>query len=134
MRILVPRHMAQHRKRPSSSPMMRVYYIFQDIAGWRATVAELTHTLSKLRRSDVIRWLGAIAARISDAGGMELETQLQMAESLLSDELRAGLKEHVRRDQTRVGCVFHRRQVWFVLQMAVLACKEATPEVPEEVM
>lgn len=129
MPILIPRHLATALRRPIL-PMFGVYFTLQQVANRTATVADLTHALAKLRRSDVIRWLAAISGWIDDDG----VDQPKLADTLLAPDLWKGLDEHLRREPNIPGRVFHRRQLWFVLQMAVIACKEDTPEQPEDVM
>jgi hypothetical protein len=108
--------------------MFGVYYTLEQITGKPATIPDLTHALAKLRRSDVIRWLAALSARIGAADGMDLDYQLQLAEFILPADLVTGLQVHLRKEPNMPGCLFHRRQLWFVLQMAVLSCREDTPE------
>jgi hypothetical protein len=111
--------------------MFGVYYTLEQITGKPATIPDLTHALAKLRRSDVIRWLAALSSRIGAENGMDLDYQLQLAESILPDDLVTGLQAHLRTVPDVPGWVFHRRQLWFLLQMAVLSCKEDTPERPD---
>lgn len=134
MPILVPRHLAAPPRRRPLSPMFGVYYTLRQVTGRVATVADLTQALGKLRRSDVIRWLAAVSGWVDGEDGMELRNQLAMADQLLAEDLRQGLQEHIKREPNVPGCLFHRRQLWFVLQMCVVACKEDTPECPEDVM
>jgi hypothetical protein len=131
MPILIPRRLQAPPRRRPSSPMFGVYYTLQQITGKTATIPDLTHVLVKLRRSDVIRWLAALSAGIGAENGMALDHQIQMAEWILPEELITGLQTHLRKEPDVPGCVFHRRQLWFVLQMAVISCKEDTPERPD---
>src|SRR5262245_52073012 len=84
--IFVPGYTTRPLTKPSRSPFFGVYYTLHEVIGRRATLAELTHALAKLRRSDVIRWLASISAWISDEGGMDLGNQLTMADVLLADD------------------------------------------------
>ncbi len=47
-----------------------------------------------------------------------------MARQLLSDDLNAGLDKWLQNGQDWHWAIFHRRQMWFLLQIAVVACKE----------
>jgi hypothetical protein len=134
MRILIPRIVPRLFPRQQTSPLFGVYYTLRQVSGRSVAVADLTYALAKFRRSDVIRWLCAISGWIDADGGMELETQTTMAGFLLAEDLRRGLDAHRRREPGVRGCLFHRRQLWFLLQMAVMACREDTPECPEDTL
>jgi hypothetical protein len=132
--ILVPAHLAAARRTRPSVPRFGVYVTLAHVAGRTATVADLTHALVRLRRSDVVRWLAAISGWIDAEGGMELANQLRMADQLLAPDLRKGLDAHLGGAPDVRHCVFLRRQIWFVLQMAVVACQEETPECSEDAL
>lgn len=134
MPILVRHRLAGPLRRRPTSPMFGVYFTLRQVAGRSATVADLMQALAKLKRSDVVRWLTALSGWIDAEGGLDLPNQLTLADRLLADDLRSGLETHRRREPDIPGCVFHRRQLWFVLQMAVLVCREDVPQCPEDAL
>lgn len=77
--------------------MFGVYYTLEQITGEPVAIPDLTHALAKLRRSDVIRWLTALSARIGAENGMDLNYQLQLAEFILPAGLVTGLQAHLRK-------------------------------------
>jgi hypothetical protein len=81
MPILIPRRLKAPPRRRPSSPMFGVYYTLGQITGKPATIPDLTQALAKLRRSDVIRWLAALSARIGADQGMDLDYHLQLSGS-----------------------------------------------------
>jgi len=131
MPILIAQRVPQQRRQPEL-PRFGVYYTLSHVAGRSATIADLVHALTKLRRSDVIRWLCAISGWLEANDSMAIQNQLAMANVLLSKELCEGLDKHRRSQPGIPGAVFHRRQIWLVLQMALLVCKEETAECPDK--
>src|SRR5205807_8944890 len=119
MPILVPRHILPPMRSPTS-PRRGFYYTLHQICGRRASPAGLFHTLSRFRRSDVIRWIAGIAGWISAENGMDFDGQLAMADHLLTKDLRAQLGKCTQH-HGRTACLFHRRQLLFLLQLATIA-------------
>lgn len=126
MSILQPQHLAHLS--PAKAPPVKigVFLTLEQLVGMRATIADLLAELVNLKRSDVICWITAISVRLAEPNGMAHERQREMARQLLSDDLFAGLNKWLRNGQDWNWALFHRRQMWFLLQMAVVACKEDT--------
>lgn len=103
---------------------MGVFLTLEQLGGMKATTADLMAELVRLRRSDVIRWIAAISAKLAEPGRQAHERQCLLARQLLTDDLIAGLNKWLRGDDDCNWAIFHRRQMWFLLQMAVVACKE----------
>src|SRR5262245_11126713 len=114
--------------------MFGVYYGYGDITGRHSTPADLTQALAKYRRSDVIRWITAVAAWVARDGGLEPGNQLALADRMLSESNRKGVRETVRRLGWTRWCVFHRRQLWFLLQMALISGKEDSAVADENIL
>jgi hypothetical protein len=126
MPLILPQHLA-HLTRPKAPPVkIGVFLTLEQLGGMRTTTADLMAELVKLKRSDVIRWVAAISVQLAEPNGSAQERQRQMAPQLLSDDLIAGLDTWLREGQQWNWTLFHRRQMWFLLQMAVVACKEDT--------
>src|SRR5438128_1227140 len=96
------------------APIFSIYCGLHDIAGRRATPADLMQALGKHRRSDVIRWIAAVSAWAANDSAFLPQNQMAMAEVMLPEGLRDQLREYVRRAGISTWCVFHRRQLWFL--------------------
>jgi hypothetical protein len=94
MPILIPRHLAEERRRTPVAPIFGVYYGLHDITGRRVAPAELTQALTKLRRSDVIRWVASLARWASEDAALNPNNQMAMADVMLTAELRDALREY----------------------------------------
>jgi hypothetical protein len=104
---------------------MGLFLSSEQLGGMQATTADLMAELVKLKRSDVIRWIATISVKLEAPNAMDQNFQREMARLLLSDDLVAGLNKWLREGGQQWNWVlFHRRQMWFLLQMAVVACKE----------
>jgi hypothetical protein len=126
MPLIPPQHLAL-LARPKTPPvMMGEVLTLEHLGGMRATTADLMAELVKLKRSDVIRWVAAISVKLAEPSGSAHERQREMAQQLLPDDLIASLDKWLRNGQQWNWALFHRRQMWFLLQMAVVACKEDT--------
>ena len=134
MALFIPRHLADQPRRARTAPIFGVYYGLHDITGQRVAPADLFLTLGKYRRSDVIRWIAALSRWVAEDGGILPQNQLAMADVMLPEEMRGPLRELIHRESASTWCVFHRRQLWFLLQAAVLGCAESTPVVEDEVL
>jgi hypothetical protein len=124
MPILLPQPLA--RLTPPKAPPVTigVFLTLEQLGGVRGTTADLLAELAKLKRSDVIRWIAAISVSLAEPIGMAPERQREMARQLLPADLLAGLDKWLRNGQQWNWALFHRRQMWFLLQMTVVACKE----------
>lgn len=126
MPILLPQHPAHPAPLKAPPVKIGVFLTQGELGGTQATTADLMAELVKLKRSDVIRWIAAISVRVAESNGLTHQRQREMARQLLSDDLNAGLDRWLRNGQEWNWAIFHRRQMWFLLQMAVVACKEDT--------
>jgi hypothetical protein len=126
MPLILPQHPAP-LARPKTPPVQMGHFLtLEHLGGMRATIADLMAELVKLNRSDVIRCVTAISVKLAEPNGSDHERQRAMARQLLPDDLMAGLDKWLRDGQQWNWALFHRRQMWFLLQMAVVACKEDT--------
>jgi hypothetical protein len=134
MPLIFPEHMA-YLARPKAPPVtIGVFLTLEQLGGVRATTADLMAELVKLKRSDVIRWVAAISVKLAEPNGLAHERQREMAKQLLSSDLMAGLDNWLRNGRQWNWALFHRRQMWILLQMAVVACKEDTAACDELTM
>src|SRR4051812_7491084 len=88
------------------------------------TFADLLHELGKLPRRDVLRWVLGLSERLEHKDSDQPEAQLALLQQLLHPDLSSQIQVTITETQMHIGVLFHRRQIWFVLQMALLACKD----------
>jgi hypothetical protein len=102
-----------------------MHYIgYQEITGERVEAADLVAALCPLRRSEALRIIAWASAVANSRDGLRPEGQMFIANELLHTDLRDRLARLVRDDQA--WGVFHRQQLLFVAQMALLCCQEKT--------
>ena len=129
MPILIPRSAA-----PQHPPVrIGVYVTLDQLGGPHATVTDLTTDLGKVRRSEVIRCIVAIASRLTAPKGRGERLQWELANELLSDDLLAELKRYNQSMEWH-WAVFHRRQLLFLVQLAASACREDTATLDQRTM
>ena len=75
-----------------------------------------------------------LAGWVSGEDALNPNNQMKMADAMLPVELRDALHEHVRKEGRETWCIFHRRQLWFLLQMVVLSCTEDAPAVEDDAL
>lgn len=105
------------------SPYVARYLTFEEITGKASKPAELMQILATLRRSDVIRWVSTLLEVVSRREAIASQTQLGLARDLLEPELAARVLE-LASTTNEPWAVFHRRQLWLMLQLASLASGE----------
>jgi hypothetical protein len=134
MAILLPPHLA-HLAKPNVPPVkISVFVTMEQITGKPVTIADLIGELISLKRSDVIRWVTTISAKLADSNRLERERQRELALMLLSNDLINGVNKWLKNGEQWNWALFHRRQMWFLLQMAVVSCKEETPPCDDKVL
>src|SRR5262245_7569824 len=111
---------------PSTSEV-GLSHTLSEFTGTPVRVSDLVRYLSQIRRSDMIRLIANMTATVSQDYGMELAFQLRMAENVLPQDVWAKVSAKIPRSDKHRGRLFHRRQLWFLLQMVVMACSEECP-------
>jgi len=104
------------------------YHTLSEFTGNPITIADLVQHLGTMRRSEVIRVIGNMSATVWSEHGMELRYQMQMAKHVLPDDVWSLVRAKIPHNYEHTGRLFHRRQVWFLLQMAIISCSETSPE------
>lgn len=133
MALLVPRHMVAPQPPPRTSARIGTYLTLSMLTAKRYLPADVLNILTRYRRSAVIRWVTAISGWVSAERGKDIGEQLQMAQAVLTDELLALATDRVFRD-LNISCIFYSRQLMFVLQSALLVCKEDSPECDDQLL
>jgi len=112
----------------ASTATLRIYHTLSEFTGKPVGIADLVQLLNTMRRSEVIRVIANMAATVATDHGMKLGYQLQMAQHVLPDDVWPLVSGKIPRSDAHTGRLFHRRQVWFLLQMAIISCSETCPE------
>ena len=126
MPLILPTALQGNPRHPILMPVGQ-FYAHKDIAGQAAMIADLVQEIQPVPRSEALRWLCSITKGLLAEGGMTAAHQLQWARQVLPDEWTHKLATLMQSDGPDAGVVFHRRALWFVLQLAILSCRESSP-------
>lgn len=110
------------------------FFGIEALTGQVPTVSELTSTLASLRRSKVLAWLCSLSGFVSKQSNKEPKAQAQLAMQLLPAELLNAYKKQVQSEVGKIGGpggLFHLQQLWFMVQMTVMCCKEDAADIPD---
>jgi hypothetical protein len=108
------------------------YHTLEDLADQNVAFSDLVHKLAGLNRSDVLMWIAGLSEFLQRKGGLSLQEQIKFLPHLLPAELWEQIEQALKKRNDPTACFFHRRQLWFVLQFALLSCKEDTPHLPPD--
>ena len=108
------------------------YHTLEELINHKVVVSDLIHKLAGLRRSDVLVWVAGLSAFLQQRGSLSRQQQSELLPALLPHELCNQIQLALKSRNDPAACFFHRRQLWFVLQMALLACKENTAVLPPD--
>lgn len=111
-----------------STATLSMYHTLSEFTGNPVTVADLVRHLGMMRRSEVIRVIGNMSATVWSEHGMKLGYQMQMAQHVLPEDVWQLVRGKIPYNEKHAGRLFHRRQVWFLLQMAIMSCSETCSE------
>ena len=100
------------------------YHTLEELIGRKVVMADLVHKLSKIPRSDVLRCLAGFSALLERHVNASYPQQIRILHEITNRELANQVEASLKKDKDSFGALFHRRQLWFVLQMAVLSCKD----------
>lgn len=99
------------------------YHTLSELLGTKVVVSELLRELAKIPRSDVLRCLAGLAILISLEASSSPQEQLKLLHNFAPAGVAVKVQEALLSQQMQ-GALFFRRQVWFVWQMALIACKD----------
>jgi hypothetical protein len=103
-------------------------YKMSDFTGAPVSESDLIRFLSQIRRSEMIRLIANMTATVSRDEWRVPAGQLEMARNVLAEEVWAKVKVKIASSGKLRGALFHRRQLWFLLQMALMVCSEDSPK------
>ena len=105
MPIFIPSHLTEEPSHVPTAPILGTYYGLHDITGRTVVLPDLIRTLAKLRQSDAIRWVALLNSWVSKPDALTKESQLGMANAMLTPELRDLLHTLVR-EREETWCIF----------------------------
>lgn len=120
-RLILPA--SAYERPPPPVEIVGQYLTHEQIFGKASSAAELMRRLSELRRSDVVGLLCSAMAAVGTT--TEAATQLQLVRDMLDPETATLISQKVK-GMSR-WAVFHRRQLWLLLQLTTIASSEETP-------
>lgn len=128
VRLLLPRSITGViETQIRSTSIVGLSHTLSEFTGTPVRVSDLVHHLAQIRRSEMIRLIANMTVTIAQERCMTVAYQLAMAENLLPPDVWAKVSAKIPRSENHAGRLFHRRQLWFLLQMAVIACSEDSP-------
>ncbi|MBC7855050.1 MAG: hypothetical protein IAF94_16585, partial [Pirellulaceae bacterium] len=99
------------------------YHTLSELLGTRVVVSDLIQSLSKIPRSDVLRCLAGLSTLVSRETSGFPQEQLRILHHFAPIDIAAKLEKALVTRKLS-GPLFFRRQLWFVWQMALIACKD----------
>jgi hypothetical protein len=117
----------------ANSAPVRSYIAMAHLNRSPAVANDIVSELSAIKRSVMVRNIAWISSLINTPGGMKTEHQLALAKFFFPENEELHLRNGVYKDASQGPPVlFHNRQLWFLLQMAILACRETAADMSEE--
>lgn len=114
--------MSASNNAPDSTWNVGYFSTFSEIAGTKVSLDQFMRELCTFRRSDVIKWAGTLLQIVSAPFGQTVEVQEELIGLCLDGTLAINASRIVHGDGRQV--VFHRRQLWLLIQFASIVCNE----------
>lgn len=99
------------------------YHTLEELIGRKVVMHDLVQMLSTIARSDVLRCLAGLSALLERPQNATYTQQIRLLHEITPPELAHQVEHALRGNEEPFGALFHRRQLWFVLQIATLSCK-----------
>jgi hypothetical protein len=99
------------------------YHTLPELLGTKVVVSDLLQALSKIPRSDVLRCLAGLSTLISRESSHSPQEQRRILHNFVPPDIAKKVEESLTA-QKLSGTLYFRRQLWFVWQMALIACKD----------
>jgi hypothetical protein len=115
---------------PSNSPY-GFYIALEEITGKKTSVPELFGEITKIRRSDLFVCIAGMAELIK-RDALSPKVQLAFLKAVLPDDLWKKIEAAVRPRMSEPWTIFHRSQLWLLMQMALLVGREDGPTLSED--
>lgn len=99
-----------------------LYSTFSEISKRHVSIDRFMRELCTIRRSDLVEWAGTLLQIVSEPYGQNLRTQQELIDLCLDAGLAKSASQILAREGRNV--IFHRRQLWLLLQFACIVCGE----------
>lgn len=111
-------------QKPPPPSIAKQYLTLSGVTGELSTFADLMKLLGTIRRSDVVLWTSTLIEVVGKNDGCRPPMQSALIRDLLEKDLGDRVLAKARAESDVV--VFHRRQLWLLLQLASIASNEST--------
>lgn len=132
MAVHIVGNLPQRLTKRLQSPLIGTWCTYADLTQEQVELPELVHELSQLKRSEVIRHIVWLSAASAGANGIQYSVQVELAKGFLDADLQQALLEHWKSGVGQSSVLFHRQQLWFLLQLALFCCRESSSDVPDD--
>lgn len=95
---------------------------FSELTGTKVAGDQILRELSEYRRSDLVEWASAILQASTELYGQSVQVQQSLIDQCLQGELATSASQVLLREGRNV--IFHRRQLWLLIQLASIVCGE----------
>ena len=103
---------------------MAPYHTLEELTGQKVTFAEFLSDLSVHPRSDVISFIAGVSAILERNEANATGQQIRLLNTVTPPDFASNIRVALERLNLPFGALFHRRQLWLLLQFAVLGCKD----------
>jgi len=114
--------MAETKLAPDTIGTVGNYTTFFDLSGTRVPLDRLMRELGMFRRSEIIEWAATVLQIVGEHSGQSPATQSEIVALCLDEPLASSALVALQRQGRSV--LFHRRQLWLIIQFASLVCGE----------
>src|SRR4029453_14069990 len=106
------------------------YHTLGELIGRKVILADLISELTKIPRQEVLRWVAGMSTLIERRDGFDKRRKFNFFFALFPADVWKQIGQVLQRRDDLRGSFFHRRQLWFVLQLAIIVCRDVAPPVP----
>lgn len=99
------------------------YYTLNELIGQKVEFADLFDELRRIPRDDFLRLAAGLLAIIDRNEAHDPSKQVELMRIFTPMELGLKIEEAIKKVE-HPGAFFHRRQIWFALQIALFTCRE----------
>ena len=124
--LYLPAHCASSPQAESPRDFLGAHIGRRDILGNPGSLTELIRMLSELNFEQVMGWITFIGTLFDYGHRHSYQEQLNISQRVLNQELLTGLRSRWEDTTKRAEVLFHRQQLWVVIQLAAMCCANET--------
>ncbi|ODA34760.1 hypothetical protein [Planctopirus hydrillae] len=117
----------------SSFQQLSHYIGIEELNGVKPAVPDLISQLSVLPQSKALAWLCWLSSYISQPENKDIQAQINLCKEFLPPHFQDAYRRHIESETHELGSpgrLFHIQQIWLMVQMTVICCKDETVEIP----